>query len=369
MTTLELIEKIFSQPTAPFRERFVLESIENIAIKYKIPYFKDRAGNLIVGAKNAHVLSRDARMLLFAHTDHPGFHVVSQKGLKVMAKWYGGAPFNTMVGAKVRIYDPTLSVISNPGRVIKIESKKYKRTGMKMEILLQKNIKLNKGSFGAFDFPAYKISRGVISTRAADDLAGCVIALGAVIDTRKSKRPVVGIFTRAEEVGFIGCWSFLKSYKLSSKSIAVSLEASRTLPGAELGKGPVLRIGDRTTVFDNMASQHLFKIAQKLSKKKILFQRRLMDGGSCEATALNLFGIKTTGLAVPLMNYHNQGARGPAPEVIRLIDVEFGRRICAEAGRMIDDAFQFESNLKNGLDKNFKSLNRKLGQNKTSFLE
>ena len=34
-------------------------------------------------------------------------------------------------------------------------------------------------------------------------------------------------------------------------------------------------------------------------------QRKLMDGGTCEGTAFNIEGYKTTGIAFPLKNYHN----------------------------------------------------------------
>ncbi len=372
MNTSELIRTLFSQPTAPFREHFVIQKIQALAEKKRLPYTFDAFGNLVVGVKSLSELKTGNRLLLFAHTDHPGFHIHKQEGKTLSARWYGGAPFKNMQGAKVRVYDPSLAAISHIGKITSVQNGKYKRTGMKIEIQLKDSVKISKGAFGAFDFPGCKIKSGNITARVADDLAGCAIAFGALLDTRRMKGRTVAIFTRAEEVGYIGCWSFLSNTQISKQSLAISLEASRTLPGAELGKGPVLRLGDRTTLFDNTASQFMWHLAQTIQKKNKSFkyQRRIMDGGSCEATALHIFGVRTAGLAVPLKNYHNQGTRKPEPEIIKLNDVEGGRLICAEAAKHLHQLKSESERLLKTLTKNYKKLSPLLGsKNKPSYLE
>jgi endoglucanase len=66
-------------------------------------------------------------------------------------------------------------------------------------------------------------------------------------------------------------------------------------------------------------------------------QRRVMDGGACEATAAITYGLPAIGLSVPLGNYHNEGfeggpgcraPRGPAPEFVHLDDVEGLLKLC-----------------------------------------
>lgn len=371
MLTKDILKKVFASPTAPFREQFVLRSIEDIAKSKKWPYTWDKFGNFILGVKNIKELAVGKRVLLFAHTDHPGFHILKQTDAYTLeAKWYGGAPFKKMKGAKVRIYDPALSTLSYEGRVTEFESGAYKRTGMRMKIRLKRQAKVAKGSFGAFDFSAYQFQGNKVVTRVADDLAGCVLALGAYSDLKgKQKQNIACVFTRAEEVGYIGCLSFLKSYQISKHSFAISLEASRTLPGALLGKGPVLRLGDRSTLFDNPASQYLKWVADNIKHKDFCYQRRIMDGGSCEATALNHFGVRTTGLAVPLANYHNEGSRGPAPEIIDIRDVENARVVCREAAKQIKNFSRATDNLDITLKRNHKKLSRLLGVKQRSFLE
>jgi endoglucanase len=57
--------------------------------------------------------------------------------------------------------------------------------------------------------------------------------------------------------------------------------------------------------------------------QRFLFQRQLMDGGACEATAFAAFGFRSAGLSLPLRNYHNIGPSDrPKPEEIHERDAE-----------------------------------------------
>lgn len=62
-----------------------------------------------------------------------------------------------------------------------------------------------------------------------------------------------------------------------------------------------------------------------------------MDGGTCEATAMTVYGLPAIGLSVPLGNYHNQGfeggpdcrgREGPAPEFVYLDDIDGLFKLC-----------------------------------------
>ena len=102
-----------------------------------------------------------------------------------------------------------------------------------------------------------------------------------------------------------------------------------------MGKGPVVRLGDRRTPFESGALQVLSEIAEKILPKA--HQRRLMDGGACEATAATAWGVPTVGITLPLGNYHNQGFEGgmdcpqvdgPAPEFVHLDDINGELKLC-----------------------------------------
>jgi endoglucanase len=58
------------------------------------------------------------------------------------------------------------------------------------------------------------------------------------------------------------------------------------------------------------------------AENKIPHQRCLMSGGTCEATAYQLYGYQTAALCVALGNYHNCGPDTTiAPEYVSVDDV------------------------------------------------
>jgi endoglucanase len=133
------------------------------------------------------------------------------------------------------------------------------------------------------------------------------------------------LFTRGEEVGFIGALSVVRGRALPRGARIVSIEASLALPQAPQGAGPILRVGDRTSVFDDGLTRWLAQVATDLAaakRSRFRWQRQLMDGGTCEATAFQRFGYRCAGLCVPLGNYHNMSPGGRiAAESIRLGDL------------------------------------------------
>ena len=366
MNTQTLTERLFNQPTAPFRESFVLDEIKAILSENKIPFFEDSVGQIIAGVSSAQKLKSKTHVAFFAHTDHPGFIIDSKiNPTRYKATWYGGAPFDKMEGKLIRIFSTDSSSQFFKGTIRNFVAGNH-REGIEFEVETTKELsdKLlkSKSYFGAFNFEGFKYRNGYVHTKCADDLAGCVMALGALIDTRNHKVPVIAVFTRAEEVGFVGCLHMIKSKVIPLNTMVVSLEASRTLPGALLGEGPVIRLGDASTLFDSNFSLFIQKQAQELKKNdsSFKFQKRIMDGGSCEATALSQFGYKTMGLAVPLKNYHNMGVSGPAPEIIHLDDAENGRKLLAEVAKNLKTFKNVGPDLQKRLMVNLKNLNRML---------
>jgi endoglucanase len=172
--------------------------------------------------------------------------------------------------------------------------------------------------------------------RAADDLAGCAASLAALLHAAESPSPgaVYGLFTRAEEDGLIGARLAAADGLLPVGTVIVSVESSHALSGAEIGGGPVIRVGDRITTFDGSAEAHLQAAAERLRKADVefQFQRQLMGGGVCEASAFAAFGYAVTGLAFPLGNYHNGLYENVVEaEYIDRRDFIAGARLLAEA--------------------------------------
>jgi endoglucanase len=110
------------------------------------------------------------------------------------------------------------------------------------------------------------------------------------------------LLTRAEEVGFVGALAACDLGTLAADTQILSIECSRELAEAPVGGGPVVRVGDGSSVFSSDLTNRVAHVAKR---RKIRHQRRLMGGGSCEATAFAAMGWEATGLCLALGNYHN----------------------------------------------------------------
>lgn len=353
LADLELLLGLLSQPTAPFREFHVVQFVQEFLNRERIPYFLDRYENIVVGAEDRAAYQRllSARSpkpvrLFIAHMDHPGFHGVRWQGPHLFAKWHGGSPIRHLSGAKLWIANKNGLV--GWGKLSKPKLASHGRALDSVVVRFSEDELAGRRPqagtlFGGFAFraPAWRVGQRIY-TKAADDLIGVFAILHTARTLNKhrglSPAPFLGLLTRAEEVGFVGAIGHLDLgwwRKASRPLLAVSLEASRTLPGAIVGGGPIVRLGDRRTVFHANGLHALTMAAQKVLNGR--FQRRVMDGGACEASATTAYGIPTIALSVPLGNYHNQGfeggpdcraPQGPAPEFVHLGDVAGLLQLC-----------------------------------------
>jgi len=86
-----------------------------------------------------------------------------------------------------------------------------------------------------------------------------------------------------------------------------------------------VRLGDAMHVFSPRVSQWMVALCQAMREedREFRYQRKLMDGGTTEATAYDLYGYETGAACIALGNYHNAGPKGRvAPETVHLGDLE-----------------------------------------------
>jgi len=209
----------------------------------------------------------------------------------------------------------------------------------KMQLRL--NGSVAPGDFGTWDIVPFRKQKEWIHTKGADDLVGCAVILLLLKEVKKRgiQTGIRAVFTRAEEVGFIGTLAMIRSGALPRSTKIVSVETSKALPGVVLGGGPVIRLGDRGGMFDHRMVLFMDSGARELQKKdrRFRFQRRVMDGGTCEATPYQLAGYVAGGIAIPLHNYHNQGKTKIGAEAVHLKDVEGAVRLLVELALRIQD--------------------------------
>ena len=327
----KIMTDVMSLPTAPFSEdevrRYIFSFCRN---RVNVKTREDKDGNILVHYK--HPGSKVRRPVCFcAHTDHPGFRSVKMiNDNTVLAKWFGGVPPEYFNKAKVKFYNSEKWVHGQIFKVNVINPKmQYPQKKVDtVEIVLRKakGVTVKPSSLGMWDLLATQIKGKRVNSTCCDDLAG-VSAMLCCLDSivrSKARTETYLLFTRAEEVGFIGALAACENKTIPKKCLVISIETSSVMPGVIMGGGPILRVGDKSSVYTPELTAWCKAVADELvtGDKKFAYQRKLMDGGSCEATAFCNNGYDATGICLPLGNYHNcnRDSKKIAPEYINLDD-------------------------------------------------
>jgi putative aminopeptidase FrvX len=298
-TLLPVLRHIVSRPTAPFHEQAVSEAI--LGFLNELPHVSVRAdkfGNLIARYERTRGKPIQPKYAFAAHMDHPGWvradgqalgHVHHFPGDKHPMQFLGGVPEAWLKDPSVRGY----------------------------------------GRFAMWDLPEFQLRDGLIHARACDDLVGCAVIVATFIELEQTEAEgaCLALFTRAEEVGLVGAVKLASSGLVPDDLTIISIETSSERPPAKIGEGPILRVGDKSNIFDSAATLTLGQIA---SESHIPVQRCLMPGGTCEATAYQLYGYRSAALCVALGNYHNCAPENEiGAEFVSFSDVQGLVRLCA----------------------------------------
>lgn len=328
---------LLSVPTAPYFEDGEIAVIERfVRERDGLELRRDEHHNLIVAWKGTRKPRAKERTLAFsAHLDHPGFRYDGKHAGKHRATFLGGVPARFMAGASVRFFAPGECKALATARVERVVEESDGGLACELEAFEGRAV---REMFGVFDLPDGAMRGTRLHARVCDDLMGAAAIL-AVLDElvrTKCERPCVGLFTRAEETGFVGCLGLVQSAALPRDLDVIGLECSPQRATAKVGLGPVIRVGDRRSVFDPFLTHHLQRAAENLSARVAAFvvQRALMDGGSCESTAYNAFGVRAGAACLALGNYHNCGPEDSvAAEYVDWTDFEGLVALLLEAAR------------------------------------
>lgn len=299
MATRAIAEKWLGEltflPTASGLEHRVVEWVTRwVRRRSDLKLAIDSGGNLLITQKGRK--TRPA-VLAVAHMDHPAFVTTHVDGTRVSFEFRGGVNPEYFADARVEFAEPSPGI---GGRVVSYDPET--QTGE----ILASGSGVIPGSIGMWKFPRTRSVRDRFRAPACDDLAGCAAALAALDRARGNPklRHFGVLLTRAEEVGLVGAIHAAKTRSIPADARILSIETSRASANAPIGAGPVIRIGDAVTVFDANLSN---RIAGAVAAAGIRHQRKLMDGGGCEATAFGVYGYQSTGLCLALGNWHNRG--------------------------------------------------------------
>ena len=318
-------------PTASGREGLVASYIASwVKARRSLSMTADVHGNLTIaraksptrvarrrGSGKAKPAVTQPPLYIEAHMDHPAFvvhQVVDEQ--TILADFRGGVNDSYFVNTPILLHTASGNAIK--GKVVAFESKPAKSSPIIADGVKILRIKLAKktadaqtGDIVTWDTGKARIAKGRLHAPACDNLASVAAALSAydqwLNSKAKNKADLRLLFTRAEEIGFVGAIAACKAGTIPKDARIVVLENSKSYAESPIDGGPIVRVGDRTSTFDPDLTFRCANIGTDLasSDKTFKFQRKLMLGGTCEASAFQIYGYTATCLCLPLGNYHN----------------------------------------------------------------
>lgn len=321
-------------PTAAGREFRVVAWLRAwLAARPDLDVTTDAVGNIHVAIKGrAGTSAGDAvRPIYFtAHLDHPAFvveRVISPSVVELSFR--GGVMEDYFRDAAIALYDACDARRSAKLTGKLDESRRPDGSASPFSHYLAELAHaadtIAPGDIATWDLPRATIEDDLVHTHACDDLAALAAALCAIDEllSRNIGGDVRLLFTRAEEVGFIGAIAACRPPRgqrlIPMHARVIALENSRSFAESPIGGGPIVRVGDRVSVFSPQLTDAIAKRAEEIAgapstvtasqKNTALptwhWQRKLMAGGACEASVFCEAGYEATCVCLPLGNYHN----------------------------------------------------------------
>lgn len=330
-------------PTVAGREGRVIEWIRGwVARRPGLSLSSDAAGNLVISPREPWKRRGEgaAPVYITAHLDHPAFVVERVLGPRtvevafrggVMDAYFERARVRAHVGGGGAVGAALSGETAGAGRAsgggAPGGQPLFKTYTAELDEAAGES--LRAGDVVTWELPAAEVdAQGLVHTHACDDLAAAAAALDAydrlvaLAGAGEGLEDVRLLFTRAEEIGFVGAIAACRLGTMARGARVLALENSRASAEAPIGGGPIVRVGDRMSVFTpgltnacaKRAEQASARPAQPLATQtragvesgaKFRWQRKLMSGGACEATVFCTYGYAATCLCLPLGNYHN----------------------------------------------------------------
>ncbi len=337
-------------PTAAGRESRVIAWIHQWAAQREawLHISADDFGNLTLRHKG---VDSPTPLFITAHMDHPAFvveRVIDHR--RIEAAFRGGVGEGYFLNTAVRLHHGDCP--PQQGRITAFTAAQGPHGDPRVTVTFNHDITAQVGDVLTWDVGDSRIEGDLLHAPACDDLAGVAAALSAFDAVMENGHKSPGkpdlrlLLTRAEEIGFVGAIAACQSGQLPAKGRYILLENSRSFADSPIAGGPIVRVGDRASTFDPDLIYRLGRVAQQIQEADPSFkwQRKLMPGGTCEASAYQAFGLTAACLCLPLGNYHNMNdaAKPPAPpqiaaEIISLADYHGLIRLLTQVAVALDD--------------------------------
>lgn len=174
-----------------------------------------------------------------------------------------------------------------------------------------KKLGVSVGDYITFDVPFRELKNGLITGKAFDNRLGCAV-MAEVMKRAETEHTIYAVGTAQEEVGLKGAKT--SAYRIEPDvAIALDVAPAGDFPGIKpeesdikINKGPVITVVDgkgRGIITHPKLRDGLIKAAKK---KKIFYQLEVGEGGTTDATAIQLTkgGVLSGVVSVPTRYIH-----------------------------------------------------------------
>ena len=286
----------------------------------------DKLGNLICKMSFGEGEKR-RRIMVSAHMDEVGFMIdgIRSDGMLTFGT-VGGIDASVLAGRKVFVGDENeliRGVICSKAIHHKDTDERQKPTpkdklyidvGFSSREEAEKRVKI--GDFATFDSEFYRLGKdgAMIKGKALDDRMGCAAMLEAMDalakDPPRTDIDVYFCFTVREEIGYSGAAAAAIQ---TNPDLALVLESTAigdipdTPPHrrvADVGKGVVISVADRATIYNKDAVEGVLQLAKE---RGVAAQKKRYVSGGNDAGKIHkaLGGIKALALSVPTRYLHS----------------------------------------------------------------
>ncbi len=263
----------------------------------------DKMGNIIAVKEGP-----GEKLMLAAHMDEIGIIVTSidDNGFLRFSNVGGISHFN-LLGERVIFSDGTVGVFGKE-KIDDIKDLKLNKLfidiGAKSKEEAEKKVQI--GDMGVI-FHDCRIANNHIISKALDDRVGCAVLIKTLQTTQRPKYKTYFVFTVQEEVGLRGAKT--SAYKIDPDlAVAVDVTLTGDTPEApkmevELGKGPAIKIKDRSVICHPKVKDALIDAARR---KNIQYQLEVLEMGGTDSGAIHITrsGVPSGGLSIPTRYVH-----------------------------------------------------------------
>lgn len=343
---IELIEKLSNAHGVSGFEDELREIIRTEVERFADEVRVDALGNLIATRNGS-----EPEMMISAHMDEIGFVVkqIDEKGFIRFAP-IGGWFSQIALAQRVILYGKrkVYGVIGcKPPHLMKDEERKkaIEISDMFIDVGAKNkeevfNLGIHVGTPIALDREVAMLANNRVTGKAFDNRVGVAVAI-EVFRKSKSRATLHFVATVQEEVGLKGAKTSAFSIE-PDVAIAVDSCVSADFPGSEsahmdiaIGKGPVITVVDASGRGLIVSQTVLRWLKETAEKYKIPYQLEVAEGGTTDATAINLTksGIPAGVISIPARYIHSP------VEVVDLNDVENAVELVVKATENVEEYF------------------------------